>query len=167
MSKRLSFPGLIALTIGIVSFVSEYQHGVLSERMAVIGYRGLGTVLAYTLGFLGTVVGAQQLATKALSDKRTSTLIRSRVFFPVEGRVYLGMMSVLFVGAIVGKSNPLLLVFCLMATPWVFNGFIAYTQLRLISVERELPERGEAGQVLAISVILKTNVGSFRCGCLP
>lgn len=160
MRNRLSLPGLVALAIGIVSFVSEFHYGTLSERMAVIGYRGLGTVMAYTLGVLGTIVGVQQLATKALSDKKTSTIIRSRVFFPVEGRVYLAMMSVLFVGAIVGKSNPLLLVFCLMATPWIFNGFIAYTQLRLISVARELPDRGEAGQVLAISVIL-TNKRRF------
>lgn len=154
MLKRLSIPGLLALAIGIGSFIGEYRYEMLSTRMAPIGFAGLGRLLSYTLAFLGTTVGLQQLATKALAYGKTATFIRSRVFFPVEGRVYLGMMSVLFVGALIGKSNPLLLVFCLMAVPWVFNGFIAFTQLRRISVRRRAPERAEAGQVVPITIEL-------------
>lgn len=154
MWKRLSLPGLTALAIGVFSFLGEFRYGLLSERMAQVGLSGLGAILSYTLGFLGTVVGVQQIATKALSFGKTATFIRNRVYFPTEGRVYLGMMCVLFIGAIVGKSNPLLLVFCLMATPWVFNGFIAFTQLRSISVSRTAPDRCEAGQILPIAVEL-------------
>lgn len=154
MWKRLSLPGLVALAIGVVSFIGEYHYAALSTRMSPIGFAGLGRVLSYTLAVLGTTVGLQQLATKALQYGKTATFIRSRVFFPIEGRVYLGMMSVLFIGAIVGKSNPLLLVFCLMAVPWVFNGFIAFTQLRRIAVRRRAPERGEAGQVIPITIEL-------------
>lgn len=154
MQNRISIPGIVALCIGLFSLITEWKYGLLSDRMGLIGLSGVGKVLAYLLAFLGTLVGVQQIITKAIAHGRRATLIRSRVFFPLVGRVYLGIMTTMFIAAVVGKSNPLLLVFCLMATPWVLNGFTAYTQLRQIAVERATPARCEAGQVVPISVKL-------------
>lgn len=78
--------------------------------------------------------------------------LRSRVVIPREGLVYLGMMLLLAVGGLVGHSNMLLLVFGLMAGPWVINGWFVYTTLRRVTVKRQARDRVMVGESVVVDV---------------
>lgn len=80
--------------------------------------------------------------------------MRSRVVLPREGVVYLGIMLVIAVGALLGHSNMLLLVFGLMAGPFVVNGWIVMSMLHRVTVERHLPPSATAGEFFGVELRL-------------
>ena len=63
-------------------------------------------------------------------------------------------MIVLFVGALLGRSNPLLLVFALMAGPFVANAWVSFVLLKRLTVRRYLPERVMAGEPTSVELAL-------------
>ena len=154
MPRRLSVPGLIVLLAGVATLWLEWDVGFLRRRMTPVGLGGLGTTLAYLFGGLATAVGLQQLVTAGLKREKANLLNRDRFYAPVAGRVFVVLLIALFVGSFLGKSNPLLLVFSLMAPLLIFNGFISYTQLRRVRCDREPPERAEVGRATPVSVVL-------------
>jgi uncharacterized protein (DUF58 family) len=85
--------------------------------------------------------------------------IRSRVLLPREGVVYLGIMLVIAVGALTGGNpdtgNMLLLVFGMMAGPFVFNGWVVVVMLARVSVSRSLPLAAQAGSYFSVEVSLE------------
>ena len=80
--------------------------------------------------------------------------LRSRVVIPREGMVYLAIMLMLAVGALLGHQNTLLLVFGLMAGPFVLNGWIVYFMLKGLTIERTAPRHCMAGETITIDVTL-------------
>lgn len=82
----------------------------------------------------------------------------SRLLLPREGLVYLAMMLVIAVAALTGGNpdtgNMLLLVFGLMAGPFVVNGWIVVLMLMKLKVERTAPAMIEAGAVFRVAVSL-------------
>ncbi len=83
--------------------------------------------------------------------------MRSRVIIPREGMVYLGIMLMLAIGALLGHQNTLLLVFGLMAGPFVLNGWAVYAMLRGVTVERSAPRRAAAGEYVTVEVTVKNS----------
>jgi len=85
--------------------------------------------------------------------------IRSRVLLPREGMVYLGIMLVIAVGALTGGNpdtgNMLLLVFGMMAGPFVFNGWVVVAMLARVSVVRSLPAAAQAGSFFSVEIALQ------------
>ncbi len=81
--------------------------------------------------------------------------MRSRVLLPREGLVYLGVMLMLAVGALLGHSNMLLLVFGMMAGPFVLNGWVVITMLHKVAVSRQLPVSASDGEVFSVELTLK------------
>ena len=154
MPRRLSVPGLIVFLAGAAALFLEWRYSLLRTRMGVVGLGGLGATLGYLFGGLAAAVGAQQLVTAALAKQKANLLNRDRFYAPTAGRVFVVILIALFVGSFVGKSNPLLLVFSLMAPLLVFNGFISYTQLRRVRCEREPPPRAEAGRAVPVTVAM-------------
>ncbi|MEZ6061366.1 MAG: DUF58 domain-containing protein [Planctomycetaceae bacterium] len=78
--------------------------------------------------------------------------MRSRVVIPREGMVYLGIMLMLAIGALLGHQNTLLLVFGLMAGPFVLNGWAVYAMLKGVTVRRTAPRRASAGEFVTVDV---------------
>ncbi|MFM7837363.1 MAG: hypothetical protein ACKPJD_36685, partial [Planctomycetaceae bacterium] len=82
----------------------------------------------------------------------------SRLLLPREGLVYLAMMLVIAVAALTGGNpdtgNMLLLVFGLMAGPFVVNGWIVVLMLMKLKGERTAPAMIEAGAVFRVAVSL-------------
>jgi len=74
---------------------------------------------------------------------------------PVEGIIYLAIMFVLFVAAILSRSNLLLLVYCVMAGSFIVNGWLTYAMLRGTRMGRELPRRVMAGETLMVTLTLE------------
>ena len=70
-------------------------------------------------------------------------------------------MIVLFVGSQVGQSNMLMLVFSLMAGPFVLNGTVIVIMLQKLSVRRMMPESAFAGELIAVELVLKNEKSFF------
>ncbi len=85
--------------------------------------------------------------------------IRSRVLLPREGMVYLGIMLIIAVGALTGGNpdtgNMLLLVFGMMAGPFVFNGWVVVAMLARVNVVRNLPLAAQAGTFFSVEIALQ------------
>ena len=73
--------------------------------------------------------------------------------------VYLGIMLVIAVGALTGGNpdtgNMLLLVFGMMAGPFVFNGWVVVAMLARVSVVRDLPAAAQAGSFFTVEIALQ------------
>jgi uncharacterized protein (DUF58 family) len=78
--------------------------------------------------------------------------MRSRVVIPREGMVYLSIMLMLAIGALLGHQNTLLLVFGMMAGPFVLNGWIVYFMLKGVTVERSAPRQCMAGEYISVDI---------------
>jgi uncharacterized protein (DUF58 family) len=116
-------------------------------------FRGVTQVLLFTFGGISAVIAVGNM----FFGRRISQLLarlgmRSRVVIPREGLVHLGMMLLLAVAGLVGHSNMLLLIFGLMAGPWILNGWFVYMALRGVRVERRARDRVMAGTPVIVDI---------------
>lgn len=88
-------------------------------------------------------------------------IFRSRMQLPREGVVYLGIMLVIAIGALTGGNpdtgNMLLLVFGMMAGPFVLNGWVVVAMLTRITVRRISPQTAQAGTWFTVEISLKNS----------
>ncbi len=116
-------------------------------------FQGPTQILLYAVGGIAAAVAVVNVVFgRRLSQTMARMGMRSRVVIPREGLVYLGIMLLLAIGGLVGHSNMLLLVFGLMAGPWILNGWFVYMALRAVSVERRPRDRVMAGQSLTVDI---------------
>lgn len=84
---------------------------------------------------------------------------RSRMLLPREGIIYLGMMLVIAIAALTGGNpdtgNMLLLIFGMMAGPFVFNGWVVMGMLSRVHVSRHLPVSVAADTYFSVEIRLK------------
>ena len=85
----------------------------------------------------------------------------SRVVIPREGVGFLAIMLTLAVGALMGHRNMPLLVFGMMAGPFVMNGAIVYRMLKGIDVTRKTPRRAIAGDFVSVEIEIKNTKRSM------
>lgn len=149
-SRSLSTPGLVVMGLGLGMAAFELRYGLVLMRLGNIGRI---VVLTCAAGF--SVWGLKELIAGWWPSLGGRGFTRHRSGFPVEGRIYLGILIVMFAGALLGRSNPLLLVFSAMAGPYVVNGWISFVLLKKLSVERKPPVRVMAGEPTSVEVILK------------
>ena len=151
--RRLSWPGLTVLLVGLLTVLAELYFGLMTRRVGESGF-----VLALVIGGCALLIGLQfvlvGLIPSLVASRGTATIARNRFFLPMEGRIAVVILIVLFVGAMIGRNNPLLLVFSLLATPFILNGFATFTLLKRMGVSRRLPDRAEAGRPVSIDVRL-------------
>lgn len=87
--------------------------------------------------------------------------MRSRMLLPREGIAYLGIMLIIAVGALTGGNpdtgNMLLLVFGMMAGPFVLNGWVVVAMLTRVKVKRTHPDTAEAGVYFSVDVRLRND----------
>lgn len=87
--------------------------------------------------------------------------IRSRMLLPREGIVYLGIMLIVAVGALTGGSpdtgNILLLVFGMMAGPFVVNGWVVDAMLARVTASRQHPLSTQAGVFFGVDIKLRND----------
>lgn len=74
---------------------------------------------------------------------------------PLEGWIYLGIMFVLFTGAMLTNQNTLMLVFAFMAGPFVINGWMTFGMLQAARIHRETPRRAMVGELFSIDLTLE------------
>ncbi|MGD9856472.1 MAG: DUF58 domain-containing protein [Planctomycetaceae bacterium] len=142
---------MTAVIGGLAGIAAELRYGALHAQFGPWG-RGLLFVLAISL----SVWGLKEMiaAWWPGSVPRRSFSRRNRFMLPVEGQVYGLIMFVLFCGSSVGRSNTLLLVFALMAGPFIMNGWITFSMLKRLSVRRTIPQRVMAGEPFSVELEL-------------
>lgn len=148
---RPQFPllGIVALLTGLL-LIGLYFGKQFSTRdgelIAIVIYLGVGSIL--------TLWGLHALASEIwpwIGRRRTN---RRRVRMTSPALVYLLIMFTLFLGAMVGRQNILMLVFGLMAGPFVINGSITFQMLKGMRVQRRLPSRVMAGEIFSVDLQL-------------
>jgi len=87
--------------------------------------------------------------------------IRSRMLLPREGIVYLGIMLVIAIAALTGGNpdtgNMLLLIFGMMAGPFVFNGWVVVAMLARVNVSRHLPISVSSGAWFSVEIRMRND----------
>jgi len=146
------YSSLPALTVAVVLALVYYYVPSSTRGLSV-----LGRVLFRSVVVLFGMIGLAQIAA-ALSPTRgtiaTPGFGKHRMVVPVEGIVYLAIMFALFTGAMLTKSNMLLLVFALMAGPFVINGWMTFGMLQSARVTRTAPARAMAGELFSVELVL-------------
>jgi uncharacterized protein (DUF58 family) len=147
--SRISLGGLAVIAIGVAIITGEVSSRFMQRRLGLTGH-------IVTLGCAGYFVlwGLKEVATAAWPRFGNRRLVRYRFRLPMEGRVFLVMLCVLFIGSLLGRSNSLLLVFCSLAGPFVINGFLIFAMLQRLTVTRDAPQRMMAGECVAVEVQL-------------
>ncbi len=91
----------------------------------------------------------------AAPRRRSSSVGRHRVAIPQEGLVYLAILAVAFLGSLMTGSNMLMLVFAMLAGPFIVNGWVTFTMLKGLNVDRSLPPRTMAGEPFLVELSLE------------
>ncbi len=152
-SFSLSAGALTQLLAAVACFLGAFVlpwtfpelQGISANLLIVLG------IVMLVLGLGNVIFGRQLNRMLARAGKR------SRVVVPREGIGYLAIMLTLAVGALLGHRNMPLLVFGMMAGPFILNGWIVYGMLKGITVERNVPGRISAGQYVTVEMTVKNN----------
>lgn len=144
--------GILALLLGVFA-VLMYLKGYTAS--------GPGTAWLRLLHFIGAISAALWGLKSVLFGRKRrridswfSRLMPYHMEVTREGWIYFCMMMAVLLGALIGKSNLLLLVFGLLAGPFVLNGRIALTMLARNQIVRHLPERAMQGDWFSIDLTL-------------
>ncbi len=142
--------GVVSMICGSALLLGVQRLPWLAER-----WRGFSrwVLVALAIGLL--LWGVKQLLSAArLSQTATRRPVwnRNRMAITREGIVYVTIMSVMFLGSIIGRTNMLMFVFAMMIGPWVLNGWIAFSMVRRSLAKRVLPHRVMAGELVSIEI---------------
>ncbi len=159
-SKRLSPASVSAVDLLCVS----------SGLGLLLTLRQYDRIPAAWVGWLQVFLGGVAVVLMSIGLKHITVAVRpaerlrrlkpargQRVAISREGIVYLTMMGVMLVGSLIGRSNTLMLVFALMAGPFVVNGWVTYSMLKRNSVRRTCPRRAMAGQTISVCVDIQNH----------
>src|ERR1700733_12910773 len=126
----LSLPAMLAILMGGGTLFACWKFDYLFDQLSETG-----RVLIYGGSIAALVWGV----TRAFTDLPVALPKRfhglHRVSLPRTGQFYLMIMILIFSGALLGRSNMLMLVFSMMAGPFVINGWITYSMLKRTAVE--------------------------------
>jgi uncharacterized protein (DUF58 family) len=143
----------VAAILGGLTLIRLYfDHPRLANNpnpVVAIVYLGTGCVLVVwgLRALLAEIAGA-------LFRKRALAVRRYRIRMPPEAFVYILILLVLCLGALLGHSNMLMLVFGLTAGPFILNGQMTLAILKRLRVTRKLPEHASTGENFSVTLCL-------------
>lgn len=130
--------------------VVEFAQGFILDRLGQAGrYLIVGS------GLFFSIWGLKELIAGWYPHLGNRGVARNKFGVPFEGGIFFLIMIVCFVGALLGRSNTLMMVFSLLFGPFVINGWAAFTMLQHLAIERVLPGRVMAGDSFTVEVRLK------------
>ncbi len=118
-------------------------------------WRGASYWILFSASAYLLLWGLRQLLTSVKPEWKVNRFrrwSRNRMAVTPEGLAYIGIMSVMFIGSILGRTNMLMFVFAMMIGPWVLNGWIAFSMLRQTNAKRTLPHRAIAGEMVSVEI---------------
>jgi uncharacterized protein (DUF58 family) len=155
----LSLPAMLSMLTGAGLLFVLWKFEFLFDRLS-----DTERVLLFGGGIAALVWGV----TRAFTDIPVALPRRfqfgwNRVSLPRTGQFYLVIMILIFSGSLLGRSNMLMLVFSMMAGPFVINGWITYSMLKRTAVERVAPARVMAGEPMTVELILVNRKRLMSC----
>lgn len=150
-----SLTGLLSLLVGFGLFYACWKYWYY-----VRSWSDTLRIASFTSAFGLTLWGLKQIITDWQSRKNAQAAKRqkkNRVSIPVEGIIFLVIMSVMFVGSMLGRNNMLLLVFSVLAGAFVMNGYISFNLLRKLRVKRQVPSMVVAGEPVNVYLEVSNN----------
>jgi len=158
--RSVSLPAMLAILLGagalFVFWKFDFLFVDLSQTWQALLWGGAIALLLW-----GAVRSFSDLPIR--TTRRRFGLGRHRVSLPRPGQFYLVIMIVIFSGSLLGRSNMLMLVFSLMAGPFVVNGWITYSMLKRTAVERVAAERVMAGEPITVELVLINRKRMMNC----
>jgi uncharacterized protein (DUF58 family) len=158
--RSVSLPAMLALLLGAGALFVFWKFDFLFADLSQTWHALLwGGAIAFVLW--GTIRSFSDLPLR--SSRRRFGFGRHRVSLPRPGQFYLVIMIVIFSGSLLGRSNMLMLVFSMMAGPFVVNGWITYSMLKRTALERVVPERVMAGEPITVELVLINRKRMMNC----
>ncbi len=140
---------------GIVPIVSGVLIAILGLTILMVLpwaiQRAIPLAIIIVLGLLLAGQGLRELIATWLAVLPESRP-KPRVALPRPGLVYLLIMAVLFVGSLLARQNMPMLVFSLMAGPFVLNGWIIFMMFKRTNLTRHVPRRAFAGEPFSVDI---------------
>src|SRR4051812_25823250 len=121
--RRNPFAGVIPIIVALILTALYFRLPRFTARWSMpvhVLYRGV----VVAIGLMGVSQVVSTLANRRIRFPSWMRLTQHWTSIPLEGWIYLGIMVVLFTGAMLTKQNTLLLVFAFMAGPFVINGWM-------------------------------------------
>ena len=153
--RYFSLGGLLALLVGLGLFYISWKYWYFVRQ-----WSDTLRIANFTSAFCLTLWGLKQLISDWQSRRNVQLARRqkkTRVSIPMEGIIFLIIMSVMFVGSMLGRNNMLLLVFSVLAGAFVTNGYISFNLLRRLSVKRQVPPVVVAGEPVNVYLEVSNN----------
>ena len=150
LPRTFSTVGLLVMLVGLGLVAFELRYSLLLYRLGM-----LGRIVVIVCGTGFSVWGLKELIANWWPHLGRRGFGRHRSSVPAEGWVYVAIMVVLFTGSLFGRSNPLLLVFAMMAGPFVVNGWVSFVLLKRLTVQRVVPPRVMAGEPTSVEITLR------------
>jgi uncharacterized protein (DUF58 family) len=151
-SRPVPLMGFLCIMAGCGMMYSARKFGSTAGEWSSF-VQGGGGIIGLILVLWGIRLVALRFAPRV--GKSVGRLNRNRVMLPREGMMYLLIMIVAFIGSLIGRSNMLMLVFSIMAGPFILNGWITFTLLKRNRLIRILPRRAMAGDVISVEITLR------------
>jgi len=149
---RLSWLGLAAIVGGLTLVWLYFNHPNLAKEptgIVTAVYLGTGVIL-----ILWGVASLLRDAIGFFGNLRNQPSHRYQVRMPREAVIYFLILLVLCAGALMGRSNMLMLVFGLMAGPFILNGQVTLLIVNRLNVTRTLPARAVCGESFSVKLAL-------------
>jgi uncharacterized protein (DUF58 family) len=137
--------GIGATALWVKGYVPDGVHTALFRLLHFAGAAGM-----LLWGLKSVLVGSKPRSAVSWFSR----FMPFRIEVTQEGWIYFSIMVAVLVGALIGKSNMLLLVFGLLAGPFVLNGHVALTMLSRNHVSRQSPVRAMQGEWFSVDISL-------------
>jgi len=150
--SSVSLTNVMTTVCGVVMMFCVLAYAQATGRMG-----GVQRILLLLISAGICVFGLRRyLLQNLFAGRRGGLGFRSRhqVMLPRPGMVYLAMMMCMALGSLLGHSNMLMMMFSMMAGPFVINGWIVFSMLKKTRLQRRVPPRVMAGEVVSVHVVL-------------
>ena len=155
-SGRKRFAGVLPILASLVLTAVYFGIPRIAARWSApmdILFRGV----VVTMGLTGAAQFGNTILNGRVKFPSWLRLTQHWMSIPLEGIIYLGIMLVLFTGAMLTRENTLLLVFAFMAGPFVINGWMTFGMLQSARIERQSPRRAMQGELFSVELTLRNS----------
>lgn len=151
--KQSPYGGLLPIALALLLTSLYFGFPRIASRWSIPAHM-LFRAIVVAIGLAGVAKMLSTAIPRHTQLPKWLRLTQHWMSIPLEGWIYLGIMFVLFTGAMLTRQNTLLLVFAFMAGPFVINGWMTFGMLQAARVGRSAPKRAMQGELFSVELTL-------------